>query len=364
MSGGDSAMPVISTPSINEFAFTVAVYFAGSGTQSDIQLFVASVTYGFLTALVVAAIIFLARQGLSSRYSVSLLLLSTLILYTSTTVYMCTLVWSRLGVGHLISEVTNGVVSATYDPSHSIASLERNVKVQSWMMTATGGLNILIGDGVVWWRACVVWRNRIVYIVGPLLLTLTLVIGVLEVHKSETGPSLHLQILIGVDGFADAFVVLTMSVNILATSLIAYKAWGHRRLLQKHVGSDGTKTRTLKALALLVESGTIYCALLIFLVVYQLSRPLEVTSNASAFAQTGWYLTDGCLFPITAIYPTTIIVIVAMNRSPIDHGVSHINEAKDTAIIFNHSMFSGQHMTSLAQSESERHSGSEDRCRL
>ena len=32
----------------------------------------------------------------------------------------------------------------------------------------------IIGDAIVWWRACVIWRNEVVYWVGPLLLTLTL----------------------------------------------------------------------------------------------------------------------------------------------------------------------------------------------
>ena len=44
-------------------------------------------------------------------------------------------------------------------------------------------------------------------------------------HNTETSPSLQLQMLIGVDGFADAFLILSMVVNLLATSLIAYKAW-------------------------------------------------------------------------------------------------------------------------------------------
>ena len=89
--------------------------------------------------------------------------------------------------------------------------------------------------------------------------------------------------LIGVDFFADGYLVLTMIVNVVATSLIAYKAWyvlqiayrkatcliglivcrEHRRILKNYVGTGGSKTRTLKALALLVESGMIYCALLV-----------------------------------------------------------------------------------------------------
>ena len=33
---------------------------------------------------------------------------------------------------------------------------------------------IILGDAVVWWRACVIWQNRAVYCTGPILLGLTL----------------------------------------------------------------------------------------------------------------------------------------------------------------------------------------------
>ncbi|TBU37722.1 hypothetical protein BD309DRAFT_875855, partial [Dichomitus squalens] len=130
-------------------------------------------------------------------------------------------------------------------------------------------------------------------------------------------------------GFADAFLILSMSVNMLATSLIAYKAWCYRRMVKKYFSSDGSTTSTWKALALLVESGTIYCALLMFLVVYQLKRPFVITSSASDFDKIGWYFADGCLLPIAAIYPTIIILLVAMRRSPIEHGVSRADEGDD-----------------------------------
>ncbi|KAI1796622.1 hypothetical protein LXA43DRAFT_1089698 [Ganoderma leucocontextum] len=37
------------------------------------------------------------------------------------------------------------------------------------MLTIALGINFIIGDAIVWWRACVIWRDTVVYCVGPLL---------------------------------------------------------------------------------------------------------------------------------------------------------------------------------------------------
>ncbi|TBU28547.1 hypothetical protein BD311DRAFT_316530 [Dichomitus squalens] len=127
---------------VNDFALTVSLYFASSGSQSSIQLLVASLSFGILTALVTVAIIFLVRQGLRSRISVAFLFLSTLLLYSSTSIYMCALVWYRLRVSQLVLDATKGLTSTTYDASGNVASFERVVEIQSWMMTMTTGTNV------------------------------------------------------------------------------------------------------------------------------------------------------------------------------------------------------------------------------
>ena len=85
-----------------------------------------------------------SRQGLCARSSVLLLFLSTLLLYSSTSIYMCALVWNRLSVSQIVAQATNGIASSTYDASGSIGSLERVVNIQSWMMTIAAGTNVRI----------------------------------------------------------------------------------------------------------------------------------------------------------------------------------------------------------------------------
>lgn len=90
---------------------------------------------------------------------------------------------------------------------------------------------------------------------------------------------------------AAASAVLSFATNVLATSLIGYKAWSvsavlrltacivlninithpqslrfpreHRQLLREHLCEGHRQTRVLRGLALLVESGAIYSVLLV-----------------------------------------------------------------------------------------------------
>ena len=176
---------------------------------------------------------------------------------------------------------------------------------------------LIIGDSIVWWRVCAVWRNRPVYCLRPLLIVLIFGMSRVPICSTEdisqyTDMSLHTRVrsesadgvpecvdpcrqpqMLLQDGFfVNACAVLSLALNILATGLIGYKAWCvpcaptagcaigidfgriyapcidrvHRRLLRGHFGHGRRKSRVVKALALLVESGTIYCVLLVSLV--------------------------------------------------------------------------------------------------
>ncbi|TBU29411.1 hypothetical protein BD311DRAFT_661214 [Dichomitus squalens] len=100
----------------------------------------------------------------------------------------------------------------------------------------------------------------------------------------------------------------------------------HRRLLQEHLGEGyPSRTRVWRALALLVESGMIYCALLLAAVIDQIDQPTGPagpTEPDSLFQNIITFFTYGCFVHIVAIYPVLIIVLVAMQRSPIDAGIT------------------------------------------
>ncbi|TBU43696.1 hypothetical protein BD309DRAFT_863762 [Dichomitus squalens] len=229
---------------------------------------------------------------------------------------MSAIIWSWTSVQRIIREANNGLYSDSYNGHDSLAALKAAAYRQSWMVTVPLGVNIVIGDAIVWWRAAVIWQNRVVYWVGPILVTMTLALGIIgSVTASPATPD---QIFFwwGTDGFTNAAVILSCVTNTTATILIACKAWMHRLSLKKYFHA---KTRVLKALALLVESGTIYCALLI-LVLVSLMDPASL-ANTLEYHTVGYYFVYGALTPMVAIYPTIIIVLVAVNRSPLERGI-------------------------------------------
>lgn len=80
---------------------------------------------------------------------------------------------------HKYGRVRKGCAQAIVDDDHrrlrECESSLRTVHVFSWMqLTLHGPYQVLIGDSIVWWRVCVVWKNRIVYCLGPLLIALTI----------------------------------------------------------------------------------------------------------------------------------------------------------------------------------------------
>ncbi|EJD39217.1 hypothetical protein AURDEDRAFT_71415, partial [Auricularia subglabra TFB-10046 SS5] len=65
-------------------------------------------------------------------------------------------------------------------------------------------------------------------------------------------------------------LICTLTTNIAATSLIALKAWSHRQLIKDHLksaASGGRSAGSLAVLALVVESGALYCLSNVFILV-------------------------------------------------------------------------------------------------
>ncbi|KAM5539183.1 hypothetical protein V8D89_007056 [Ganoderma adspersum] len=309
---------------INGLALNTTLYYAADLSYVALDIGLSSALFGILTLLVIVAVIFLVRKGLSYR-PVKILLPSTLLLYGSTALYMASLASHVASVNRLVAQAQSGLFSDTFTTA-DIASYEADVLKQSWMMTIALGINLIVGDSIVWWRVCVVWKNRVVYCVGPVLIVLVLGFGV----KTMSGihqcidPCRQPQMLLQDGLFLHACAVLSLVVNILATALIGYKAWVHRRLLGRHFGHGRRKSRVVKSLALLVESGTIYCLLLIIVVVSQVSSALFAAPDVhqSAFLRVVADYTYACFIPVIAIYPVLIVVIIALNWSPIEHGLS------------------------------------------
>ncbi|PIL36319.1 hypothetical protein GSI_00007 [Ganoderma sinense ZZ0214-1] len=164
------------------------------------------------------------------------------------------------------------------------------------------------------------------------------VLGVAGVYVSARGlrgrraAGLSLVLLLSANPCVFAAVSLSLATNVLATALIAYQAWKHRRLVKAQFAAAGTRSQVLQVLALLVESGSIYCVIMAFSVVTDVV-PLPSTDTTGVGLYTvSAYITRGCVIPLAAVYPAVIIVLVALQRSPIDTGgLSSVVQARARA---------------------------------
>ncbi|TBU38281.1 hypothetical protein BD309DRAFT_874696, partial [Dichomitus squalens] len=118
-------------------------------------------------------------------------------------------------------------------------------------------------------------------------------------------------------GFAAS--VLSLCVNMFATIIVAYKAWCCRKsrwFLRKFMVSGDRNTRVERLFSILIETGMVYCAIWILVVVWQCF--FYVPKNSITFQDRfGNFINTG-LVPIIAIYPAVMIILVAQNRSHIE----------------------------------------------
>ncbi|TBU27640.1 hypothetical protein BD311DRAFT_696339 [Dichomitus squalens] len=130
----------------------------------------------------------------------------------------------------------------------------------------------------------------------------------------------------------NAASILSLSTNLAATILTAYKAWVCRKAFHRLMAKGSRTSQVESVLALLVESGALYCALWIVVVVWQVGIDNRFIKNSvmaslkkepprPSFWTVGGVLIEGCLVPLIAIYPTIIIVVVALNKSPVDNNM-------------------------------------------
>ncbi|PBL03953.1 hypothetical protein ARMGADRAFT_39002 [Armillaria gallica] len=125
-------------------------------------------------------------------------------------------------------------------------------------------IEFIIGDGIVTWRAWVLWDHdrRILY-ASSILIMGSVATGIM---LFQTLASSSETISIYRNGstriWTTSAMVLTLSTNVFATTLIAYRAWVHRRLIRSLTSGFHGAAQVrgkIDILALLIESGTLYC---------------------------------------------------------------------------------------------------------
>ncbi|KAF5381197.1 hypothetical protein D9757_007883 [Collybiopsis confluens] len=177
------------------------------------------------------------------------------------------------------------------------------------IQTTIFSLEYLIGDTVVAWRACALWGYRRAIVIVPVVLLssatilVSFFVGCLGLthwtfleYESQTCADIYLSVFF-----------LSLSTNAVATTLVAVKAWMHYRLLLS--ASVAKRTRVLKVLVLLVESGLIY-----FLIWG--AKSMGAFGNLpSSDAQFTVNMLNMLGNQVVGLYPTLLVILVRMQVS-------------------------------------------------
>lgn len=187
------------------------------------------------------------------------------------------------------------------DPSLAVGWSTHKINVMTGVVATVTRINPIISDMVCAWRAIVLWRyDRRVVIILSACIAGTFAAGIYDLRlalRNNPGPQ-------GGDGIEEgkvaAIVVGPMlGTNILSTSLIAWKAWEYRRTVSAHLRKGSASDRAEKVLALLIESGLVYCLIWIF----------YLMTAFNVLPGSGSYTVNLVMLFLSSMYPAVIIII-------------------------------------------------------
>ncbi|KAJ7590292.1 hypothetical protein C8J56DRAFT_888460 [Mycena floridula] len=167
-------------------------------------------------------------------------------------------------------------------------------------------LNYILSDAIVVWRAWVFWPNNIA-VHTTLCLCMLATIATTVADMARVGLSYY-----GKEepvGAGPKSLLLTFSpfiTNFLATVLIGFRVWLYRRDISSKLGPSRDK-HVERILYLLVESGLLYCIFWLILLTVDL---IDTEAAGDVTAMLG-----GISISLSSLYPTVIIIVVAMERS-------------------------------------------------
>ncbi|KAH9173002.1 hypothetical protein EDB89DRAFT_828832 [Lactarius sanguifluus] len=105
----------------------------------------------------------------------------------------------------------------------------------------------------------------------------------------------------------------TLTTNLVSTGMIAWKAWEYCVEVKKHLGEASRSVRIERVFALLVESGFIYCCVWIAYLI----------STLDLIPVPGFAVMNNVLLFVSGLYPTLIIILVAVQTSPVQYYSTH-----------------------------------------
>ncbi|RPD53676.1 hypothetical protein L227DRAFT_581128 [Lentinus tigrinus ALCF2SS1-6] len=313
----------------------------------------------FTVLAAIAAYILFSKR--TRRTPTMMMLISLTVMWVSTAVYWVTTLVAAVTAYDALQDLASWGITRLTDMQNCMHSLlgsdtasasicqprelgllgmhphSSNVSI---MQLCTGNValtvNIAIGDSIVWWRALILWPDsRIVHLTCGVMILITTVMGAIDTrdacvrhslttdttapciagiwqisHSADLGKTGN---IFSGDVWGAIAVLCSLSTNVIATMLIAYRAWEHRRAIMSYLKKAAPgRTKVERALALLVESGLLYCALWVVIVVLEFRDWFPgIQGNQNGF----YFVMTCCLVPIIGIYPTLVITVCAASES-------------------------------------------------
>ncbi|VDB90262.1 unnamed protein product [Peniophora sp. CBMAI 1063] len=191
-------------------------------------------------------------------------------------------------------------------------------------------VNIILGDGIVLWRACVFWRrNRLVYALSIGLFVFIVGLNIANVvveaaFMAEPDKNVRwmneawTQPAFSDSAYGAAALALSLATNAASTIAIGWKTWIHRRKVLRYLTEFSPRSIVDKVLTLLWESGCIYC---ITWILYIVSNKLALSAPSPVGVGTialGVDYFNRLMAQLTGIYPTLVLVLVALERKHLE----------------------------------------------
>ncbi|KAJ7575312.1 hypothetical protein C8J56DRAFT_1032560 [Mycena floridula] len=237
-------------------------------------------------------------------------LLTVIFSITTTSVCLDVAISFKLMIGALIK---NPELELSERLEIANASIKRMLLAESWLNGRSNSLLLILGDGIVVWRAWAIWDGQHRVIILPGLTLLAAFALFLAENILQTIPSNPTNFL---DGKLASLITggATMSIvtNLIAIILIGLKTYQHWKFMKDTIGPG--RSAAGKVLMFLTESGIVYIAFQIINI--SLSTLDTTQGTALDIATRIWTI---IMNSVSAIYPSLVILIVTNQ-----HSISHI----------------------------------------
>lgn len=257
-------------------------------------VFSGAVLFGTYMILMVTAVYLLAKREKSVN-SISMMVLTLVMFGVSATYFTLDIL--------LVSE---GILHPQKHP-------ETVIDLWGWATTAQivcQGINSVLGDAIVIWRAWIVWGRQISVVIAPLVLLFGVAFSSFGMAVAQSRVHVDPSYLTAFRKFMIALPSLTLATNVSATALILWRVCTLHLSVQKVEQQGATVTdgtvRLRQLFKILIESGGLYCLTWLLLLCFILTESPASHVFLSIIGQ------------LTGIYPTLIIVIVSLNLTQ-DH---------------------------------------------